>query len=63
MSTAEMKLEAIKEIAKVNSEETLKEILAYLSAKADNPSAVINLSQHYHKVAEKYSAVMQKLAQ
>ena len=48
MSTAEMKLEAIREITKLHSEKALKQVLLYLSEMNETEN-VINLSQHYDK--------------
>ena len=65
MSVAEMKLAAIAEISKLNDEAAIKEILEHLakiSIEKDN-TRVLNLSQHYDKVAERYGNVLKKLAQ
>jgi hypothetical protein len=64
MSVAEMKLAAINEIGKLEDANEVKEILEHLakisSAKEEK---TFNLSQHYNKVKEQYSNVLQKLAQ
>jgi hypothetical protein len=64
MSVAEMKLAAINEITKLNSEEALKEILEHLAKMSfAKENKTFNLSQHYDKVVEQYGNVLQKLAQ
>ena len=61
MSVAEMKLEAINQIAKLTEESSLKEILEHLS-KLNNQKEM-NLSQHYDDIKSKYADVLKKLAE
>ncbi|MEP6673496.1 MAG: hypothetical protein ABJA78_00010 [Ferruginibacter sp.] len=64
MSIAEMKLAAINETSKLDDEKSIKEILEHLAKiSLPNESKELNLAQHYDKVKEKYSDVLQKLAQ
>lgn len=64
MSIAEMKLAAINEISKLESENAIKEILERIAKineeKADKP---LNLFQHYDKIKGQYGNTLQKLAQ
>jgi orotidine-5'-phosphate decarboxylase len=65
MSIAEMKLIAINEISKLESENAVKEILDHI-AKMNEESGYIkplNLFQHYDKIKEQYGNTLQKLAQ
>lgn len=63
MSVAEMKLQAISEISKLNSEKAIQQILEHLSSlneiEKDTP---LNLSQHYDRIAKKYGGTLAKLA-
>lgn len=63
MSVAEMKLQAITEISKLNSEEAIQQILEHLSSlnKIEKETPV-NLAQHYDRIAKKYDSVLAKLA-
>jgi hypothetical protein len=61
MSVAEMKIEAISQIARLTEEESLKEILAHLEKL--NKRDALNLSQHYADIKEKYDDVLKKLAE
>jgi hypothetical protein len=65
MSIAEMKLIAINEISKLDSENAVKEILEHIAkiSSEDVKSKPLNLYQHLDKVTEKYGDVLQKLAQ
>jgi len=64
MSVAEMKLAAINEISKLDNEAAVKEILEHLAKLSfAKENKTLNLSQHYDKVVEQYSNVLQKLAQ
>lgn len=64
MSTAEMKLAAINEISKLQSEAAVKEILEHLAKMSfAKENKLLNLSQHYDKVVEQYGSTLQKLAQ
>ncbi len=63
MSVAEMKLEAIHQIAGIQDEEVLKEVLDYLNEKQTNKKNKYNLSIHYDSIKEQYSDVLEKLAQ
>jgi hypothetical protein len=65
MSIAEMKLIAINEISKLESENAVKEILEHIAkiSSEDVKSKPLNLYQHFDKVTEKYGDVLQKLAQ
>jgi hypothetical protein len=65
MSIAEMKLIAINEISKLDSENAVKEILEHIAkiSSEDGKSKPLNLYQHFDKVTEKYGDVLQKLAQ
>lgn len=63
MSVAEMKLEAIKEISKLNTEEAIRQILEHLSSlSAAETGSPLNLSQHFEEIANKYGNVLAKLA-
>ena len=64
MSIAEMKLAAINEIANLNNEKALKEVLSVLAGLA-KPEQIdnMNLSQHYEDIKNQYSKVLEKLAQ
>ena len=64
MSIAEMKLAAINEIANLNDEKALKEVLSVLAGLA-KPEQIdnMNLSQHYEDIKNQYSKVLEKLAQ
>jgi hypothetical protein len=62
MSVAEMKLEVIGKITKLENEAVLKEVLALLKQPGNNASAY-NLSSTYHAIKEQYGDVLQKLAQ
>ena len=61
MSVAEMKIEAINQITRLNEEESLKEILMHLSKLTKQ--AELNLSQHYSEIKEQYTDVLKKLAE
>lgn len=61
MSIDEMKLEAINKVIRLQSENSLQEVLKHLNKL--NNSDVINLSQHYNVVKEQYEDVLKKLAQ
>lgn len=64
MSVAEMKLAAINEIAKLNDESAIKEILDHLAKLSSNQNETkYNLSQHFDEVAKRYGKVLEKLAQ
>lgn len=64
MSVAEMKLAAINEISKLDSEAAVKEILEHLAKMSlAKENKTLNLSQHYDKAVEQYGNVLQKLAQ
>ena len=65
MSIAEMKLLAINEIAKLEDENAVKEILDHLAKfiKDDNDVKSLNLSQHYEAVKKQFGNTLQKLAQ
>jgi hypothetical protein len=65
MSIAEMKLVAINEISKLESENAVKEILnhiAKLNEEGDDTKP-LNLFQHYDKIKGQYGNTLQKLAQ
>ncbi len=61
MSVAEMKIEAINQITRLNEEQSLKEILIHLS-KLDKQKE-LNLSKHYDDIKAEYGNVLKKLAQ
>ena len=65
MTIAEMKLLAIKEIGKLESEIAIKEILNHIAE--INVQRVqtkpLNLSQHFDKIKAQYDSTLQKLAQ
>ena len=65
MSIAEMKLVAIKEIAKLEDESAIKEILEHIAKlpKSDKEVKSINLSQHYETIKSQFGNTLQKLAQ
>jgi hypothetical protein len=65
MSIAEMKLVAINEISKLESENAVKEILNHivkLNEEGDETKP-LNLFQHYDKIKGQYGNTLQKLAQ
>lgn len=62
MSVAEMKIEAINKITRIESESVLSEVLELLNANR-NKEATINLLKHYDAIKEQYGDVLQKLAQ
>ena len=65
MSIAEMKLVAISEIGKLESENAVKEILDHIAKMNEQSGQVkpLNLSQHYDKIKDQYGNTLQKLAQ
>ena len=63
MSIAEMKIIAIKEIARLEDENVIKEILDHLEKASSGANKSFNLFQHFDTVKEKYGDVLQKLAQ
>ncbi len=62
MTLSEMKLEAIKEIAKLNSEESLKQILAKLFSLKAIEEEPFTLARHQAQIAKKYDSVRAELA-
>jgi hypothetical protein len=65
MTIAEMKLVAINEISKLESENAVKEILNHivkLNEEGDETKP-LNLFQHYDKIKGQYGNTLQKLAQ
>jgi hypothetical protein len=63
MSVAEMKLAAINEITKLNSEAAVKEILEHLAKISSDVNQPFDIDAFFKKASEKYSDVLQKLAQ
>lgn len=65
MSISEMKLVAINEIAKLEDENAVKEILMHLEkiSSGESTSKSFNLYKHFEAVKDKYGDVLQKLAQ
>ncbi len=63
MNTAEMKIELINKITKINNESVLKEVLALLKEANEKDELSINLTRNYEAVKEQYGDVLQKLAQ
>ena len=65
MSIAEMKLLAINEIAKLEDENAIKEILDHIDKlpKFDKEEKKLNLSQHYEAIKSQFGNTLQKLAQ
>jgi cytochrome c556 len=63
MSVAEMKLVAINEIAKLNNENELKEILEHLAKLSGAIEEPFDVEAFLKKASEKYDVVLQKLAQ
>ena len=59
MSVAEMKLEVIKKIAKLENEAVLQEVLTLLEKDAGENT----LSKNYDTIKAQYGDVLQKLAQ
>lgn len=63
MSVAEMKLQPISEISKLNSEKAIQQILEHLSSLNEiEKNTSLNLSQHYDRIAKKYGGTLAKLA-
>lgn len=63
MSVAEMKLAAINEITKLNSEAAVREILEHLAKISSDVNQPFDIDAFFKKASEKYSDVLQKLAQ
>lgn len=65
MTIAEMKLVAIKEIANIENEHALQEILNHLAKiqLAEVDVKVLNLSKHYNDIKNHFGETLQKLAQ
>ncbi len=65
MSIAEMKLVAINEISKLESENAVKEILNHIAKlnEESDETKPLNLFQHYDKIKQQYGNTLQKLAQ
>ncbi len=65
MSIAEMKLVAINEISKLESENAVKEILNHIAKlnEESDETKPLNLFQHYDKIKHQYGNTLQKLAQ
>ncbi|MEQ1554456.1 MAG: hypothetical protein ABL929_09775 [Ferruginibacter sp.] len=65
MSIAELKLVAINEISKLESENALKEILEHIAKMNEEVGQTkpLNLFQHYDKIKKEYGNTLQKLAQ
>lgn len=61
MSIAEMKLEIISKIVKLNDEKALQDLLQFLD-KISATDKQYNLSQHFDTIADKYGTVLEKLA-
>jgi len=58
-----MKLAAINEIAKLDNELAVKEILEHLvKLSKSQKDKVYNLSQHFEKISNDYGKVLEKLA-
>lgn len=62
MSVEEMKMEVIKGVIQLKTEDAVREISEHLS-KLNSTNASINLSKQYEAVKNQYSDVLQKLAQ
>jgi hypothetical protein len=64
MSVAEMKLIAIAEIGKLETEDAVKEILTHLKSISHiNENKIHNLTQHFDTIQKQYGNVLKKLAQ
>ena len=63
MSIAEMKLAAINEIANLNDEKALKEVLEHLVKISNNENKKFDADIFFQKASEKYDDVLQKLSQ
>jgi hypothetical protein len=63
MSVAEMKLEAINKITKLENEAVLQDVLSMLEAATAKEAADGDLAKNYDAIKAQYSDVLQKLAQ
>lgn len=63
MSVAELKLAAINEIAKLNSESAVKEILEHLAKISSEVKQPFDVDAFFKNASGKYNDVLQKLAQ
>jgi hypothetical protein len=63
MSVAEMKLDAINKITKLEDEALLQEVLAFLEAAAGKATGDNDLAKNYDTIKAQYGDVLQKLAQ
>jgi hypothetical protein len=63
MSVAEMKLEVIKQITKLEDETLLQEVMTILEKSAAGEDYTGNLSSKYDVVKDQYDEVLRKLAQ
>jgi hypothetical protein len=63
MSVAEMKLEAINKITKLQNETVLQDVLTMLEAATANETGNDNLAKNYDAIKAQYGDVLQKLAQ
>jgi hypothetical protein len=63
MSVAEMKLEAINKITKLENEAVLQDVLTMLEAAAAKEAGDNNLAKNYDAIKAQYGDVLQKLAQ
>ena len=63
MSVAEMKLEAINKITKLENETVLQEVLALLENATGKETEDSSLTKNYDAIKAQYGDVLQKLAQ
>lgn len=63
MSVAEMKLEAINKITKLQNETVLQDVLTMLEAATAKETGNDNLAKNYDAIKAQYGDVLQKLAQ
>ncbi|MEO6731207.1 MAG: hypothetical protein ABIN01_08315 [Ferruginibacter sp.] len=62
MTVAEMKLAAINEISKLNSESVVKEVLDHLIKISNESKTDFDTDTFFNKASEKYGDVLTKLA-
>ncbi|NTS41642.1 hypothetical protein HRG84_12060 [Flavisolibacter sp. BT320] len=63
MSVAEMKLEVIKKITRLENETVLQDVLTLLEAATANEIGDTSLAKNYDAIKAQYGDVLQKLAQ
>lgn len=64
MSVAEMKLKAFEELAHLNDEEGVRQVLEHLQKLNEaQKQKVYNLSRHFEDLSNRYDDTLKKLAQ